>query len=250
VWLESRRVLITGGSRGLGRALALRLATHRPAHIAIGYVLDHDAAHRTVRELLSLGVQASCHAADVGDEGAMAEMFRAVAQVCGTLDVFVSNAARGSFRPLLEMSVRSWQRVMELNAQAFLLGAQKAAELMPNGGRILAVSSLGAHFYTPGYGALGASKAALETLARYLAVELAPRGINVNVVCGGLIDTDSTRQLPDFERTAEAIVARTPAGRLGQPEDLAAILAFLCTSDSDWIRGQTIVADGGFSLGG
>lgn len=248
MWLENRNVLITGGSRGIGRATALCLAAHRPAHIAIGYVLDHDAARRTVADLEALGVSASAHCADVSQEDALAGMFEQVGRLCPTLDVFIGNAARASFGPLLDVSPRAWQRMMDLNARAFLLGAQHAAALMPEGGRILAVSSLGSRFYTRDYGALGAAKAALESLVRYLAVELAPRGIHVNAVCGGFVDTDSTRLHPDFTGISAAIAARTPAARVGQPEDIAQVLAFLCTADSDWMRGQTLVADGGFSL--
>jgi len=237
LWLENRNVLITGGSRGIGRATALRLAAHRPAHVAIGYVLDHDAARSAVAEIEALGVAASAHCADVSRDDALAELFEQVARICPTLDVFIGNAAR------------AWQRMMDLNARAFLLGSQHAAALMPGGGRILALSSLGSRFYTRDYGALGAAKAALESLVRYLAVELAPRNINVNAVCGGFVDTESTRLHPDVAQISAAIAARTPAGRVGKPEDIAAVLSFLCTQDADWIRGQTLVADGGFSLG-
>jgi enoyl-[acyl-carrier protein] reductase III len=146
------------------------------------------------------------------------------------------------------MTMRTWQRIVDLNARAFLLGAQMAADLMPDGGKIVGVSSLGSRYCAPGYGGLGAAKAMIETTARYLAVELAPRKINVNVVCGGLIDTDSSRMLPDFEAASQAIVARTPAGRMGTPDDIARVIAFLCSEESDWICGQTLVVDGGFSL--
>jgi enoyl-[acyl-carrier protein] reductase III len=248
MWLEGRVALVTGGSRGIGRATVLRLASHRPAHIAIGYVLDHDAARRTVMDLEALGVSASAHCADVGSEDALRALFHTMRARHGQIDLFISNAARGSFGPLLEVTPRTWQRVVDLNARAFLLGSQLAAGLMPDGGRILGISSLGGQFCLPNYGALGAAKAAIESLARYLAIELAPRRINVNVVCGGFVDTDSTRLHPSFAAMADEIAARTPVGRIATPEDLAGIIAFLCTTESDWIRGQTIVADGGFSL--
>src|SRR5262249_8692981 len=116
------------------------------------------------------------------------------------------------------------------------------------GGRIVGLSSLGASRYAPGYAALGAAKASLEAIARYLAVSLAARRINVNVVCGGLVGTATTPAHPEDERRAARVVRRTPAGRVGRPEDLAGVIAFLCGPDSDWIRGQTLVVDGGFSL--
>ncbi|MGH9607187.1 MAG: SDR family oxidoreductase [Terracidiphilus sp.] len=239
---------ITGGSRGIGRATALRLTAHRPAHIAIGYVLDHDAARNTVSEIQQLGVPASAHCADVSDEAAFRDVFRKLEDRHGRLDLLISAAARASFGPLMEVSPRSWQRVMDLNARAFLLGAQLAAPLMVDGGRILGISSLGGRACLEDYGLLGVAKAAIESLTRYLAVELSGRSIRVNSVCGGFVDTDSTRMLPEFDQVASVIATRTPAARVGRPEDIAAVLAFLCSSDSDWITGQTIVADGGLSL--
>jgi NAD(P)-dependent dehydrogenase (short-subunit alcohol dehydrogenase family) len=163
--------------------------------------------------------------------------------------VFVSNAARTSFGYAADIKPRTWQRVMDQNARAFLLGCQHAARLMaPHGGRIIALSSLGSRSYAPGYLLLGAAEAAIEAMVRYLAVELAPQQINVNAVCGGLVRTDSVQAHPQYEALEAAVVAKTPAGRVGHPDDLANVVAFLCDARSDWIRGQTIVADGGYSL--
>jgi enoyl-[acyl-carrier protein] reductase III len=246
--MAGKIVLVTGGSRGIGRAIALRLAAERPAHIAIGYALDHQSADATVAELERSGVPASAIAADVGQLDSLESLFAEIERRHGRLDVFVSNAARASFGPAMEITPRTWSRVMDLNARAFLVGCQHAARLMTAGGRIVALSSLGAHQAAPGYLALGAAKAAIESMVRYLAVELAPRDINVNAVCGGLIETATVKMHPDYEQLRENVLARTPAGRVGRPEDLAEIVAFLCGAGSDWIRGQTIVADGGFSL--
>ncbi len=248
--LRQQVVLITGGSRGIGRAIALRLAYEQPAHMVIGYSMNHQAARRTVNEIQALGVPAFAISTDVGKSELMRDLFDQVRQRCGRLDILISNAARTTFRPSMELDDRSWQRVMDMNARAFLLGSQLAAELMREhgGGRIVGISSLGSRYVAPGYAALGAAKAVMETMARYLAVELAPWGINVNVVCGGFIDTDSMRLAPDYKQLTEYIVNRTPIHRLGKPEDLAGVVAFLCSPDSDWIRGQTLVADGGFSL--
>ena len=247
--LRDQIVLITGGSRGIGRAIAYRLAREGPKHIVLGYCIDHEAAEHTVKELKERGVSASAVCADLSHLELVEGMFRDIEDRFGRLDVFVSNAARAAFRDLDNLSPRSWRRTLDINAQAFWLAGRQAAALMPeHGGRIIGVSSLGAHRYTPGYAALGAAKAAIESLARYLAVELAPRNIRVNVVCGGLVDTPSVRQHPDYPTMAREIVERTPAGRLGQPEDMAGVVAFLCSPDSDWIRGQTLIADGGFSI--
>jgi len=246
--LQGRNVLVTGGSRGIGRAIALRLAREGPAHVMIGYCLDHDAARRTVADLRALGVEASSHAADLGREELVEELFARAGERLGRLDVFVSNAARATFKPVADLSAKAFRRTMEMNAQAFLVGGRLAAGLMDRGGRIVGVSSLGAHACAPGYAALGSAKAALEALARYMAVELAPRNINVNVVCGGLVETPSVQSHPEYRELAERVLARTPAGRLGRPEDLAGVVAFLCSPESDWIRGQTLIADGGFSI--
>jgi enoyl-[acyl-carrier protein] reductase III len=248
--LKQQVVLITGASRGIGRAIALRLACEQPAQMVIGYTMNHQAARQTVDDVQALGVPAFAIGTDVGKSELLRDMFAQVRQRCGRLDIFISNAARTTFRPAIELDGRSWQRVMDMNASAFLLGSQLAAELMHEhgGGRIIGISSLGSRFVAPGYSALGAAKAMMESLARYLAVELAPWGINVNVVCGGFIDTESMRMAPDYKQLTEYVVNRTPIHRLGQPEDLASVVAFLCSPDSDWIRGQTLVADGGFSL--
>jgi enoyl-[acyl-carrier protein] reductase III len=244
--------LITGGTRGIGRAIALRLARERPKHIVVSYCMNHDAARKTVQDLEAAGVSASSIATDVGNEKLLEEMFRTIRERFGRLDIFVSNAARTAFRPGVELSSRSWRRIMEMNAEAFLLGSRLSFDLMKanSGGRIIGISSLGSRFYAPNYAGLGAAKAAMECLARYLAVEMAPFGVNVNVVCGGFVDTESMKIIPDYERLISYVRSRTPAGRLATPDDLAGVVAFLCSPESDWIRGQTIVADGGFSLMG
>jgi enoyl-[acyl-carrier protein] reductase III len=248
-WAE-RVVLITGGTRGIGRAIALRIAREKPRHIRLVYCMNHDAARATMADLDALGVEASTTVCDVGDESMQREVFAALQNELGRLDIFIANAARTAFKPATSIDTRSWRRTMKLNAESFLVGSQLAAGVMRSngGGRIIGLSSLGSRFYTPSYAALGAAKAAIENLARYLAVEFAPEGINVNVVCGGFIDTESMKIMPNYEAVTAAIAMRTPTRRLGRAEDLAGIVNFLCSHESDWIRGQTIVADGGISL--
>ena len=245
-----RVVLVTGGTRGIGRAIALRLARERPRHIRLAYCMNHDAARRTLADLEAMGVSASLAICDVSDPDLLKQMFERVQEEWGRVDIFVANAARTAFRSALEMDLRSWRRTMQLNVDAFLLGSQLASAIMRThgGGHIVGLSSLGSRFYTPSYAALGAAKAAIENMTRYLAVELAPFQISVNVVCGGFIDTETMKMLPDYDDVTASIVANTPAARLGRPEDLAGVVAFLCSSDADWVRGQTIIADGGFSL--
>jgi NAD(P)-dependent dehydrogenase (short-subunit alcohol dehydrogenase family) len=247
--LGGQIVLITGGSRGIGRAIALRLAKEKPAHIVVGYCMDYASARKTVSDIEGLDVAASMQSLDVGREEMLRGLFEAVRERFQRLDVFISNAARTTFRPTMALNSRNWQKVMDMNARAFLLGSQMAAELMErHGGRIIGISSLGSRYYVPDYAGLGAAKAVMETLARYLAVELAPRKINVNVVSAGFVDTESMRLAPDYDELVRRVVAATPAGRLATPDDVAGVVAFLCSPDSDWIRGQTLIADGGYSL--
>jgi enoyl-[acyl-carrier protein] reductase III len=248
--LRGQVVLITGASRGIGRAIALRLAAESPAHVVVGYAMNHDAARDTAARIESAGVKATVASLDVGSERDLNELFDRVGSQCGRLDVFVANAARTTFRPALELTRRSWQKVMDINAGAFLTGAQRAAALMgeTGGGRIIGISSLGSRLHVPSYAALGAAKATMEALSRYLAVELAAVQVNVNVVCPGFVDTPTMRLAPDYDRLVAHLVSHTPAGRLATPEDVAGIVAFLCSPESDWIRGQTLIADGGYSL--
>lgn len=248
--LKDKVVLITGGTRGIGKAIALRLALEKPEHILVCFCVDYQSARGTVTELEALGVSASMYNLDVSKPELLSELFTHVREKFGRLDVFISNAARTSFRPAMELNVRNWQHIMDINARAFLLGSQMAAEIMRSngGGRIIGLSSLGSSFYIPDYAGLGASKATMEALARYLAVELAPWNINVNMVSGGFVDTDSMRLAPDYKKMVEHLISHTPARRLAKPDDLAGIVAFLCSPESDWIRGQTLVADGGYSL--
>jgi len=247
--LGGQIVLITGGTRGIGRAIALRLAREQPAHILVGYCMDYTSARQTVADIEAMGVPASMQSLDVGQETLLRGLFDHVRERFERLDIFISNAARTTFRPVMELNSRNWQKVMDMNARAFLLGSQMAAELMgPNGGRIIGLSSLGSRFCVPDYAGLGAAKAVIETLARYLAVELAPRKINVNVVSAGFVDTESMRLAPDYDELVRHVVAGTPAGRLATPADVAGVVAFLCSPESDWIRGQTLIADGGYSL--
>jgi enoyl-[acyl-carrier protein] reductase III len=249
--LEGQTVLITGGSRGIGRAIALRLAKERPREIIVGYCMNIEAARQTVADIKAAGVVAWAISTDVAKENLLRQMFGEVKSRSGRLDIFICNAARTAFRSALELNARNWQKIMDINARAFLLGSQMAAEIMRQGGggRIVALSSLGSRYYLPHYAGLGAAKAAMENLARYLAVELAAWNINVNVVGGGFVDTDSMRLLPGYKTITEYVTSRTPSGRLGKPEDLAGVVAFLCSPESDWVRGQTIIADGGYSLG-
>jgi enoyl-[acyl-carrier protein] reductase III len=242
--------LVTGSSRGIGRAIALRLA-RGGADIVVNFFRNRAAAEATAEQIRELGRRAFVVKAHVGDEGKVEALFAAAAEQAGGLDILVCNAASGFLRPAMEQEIRGWDWTLDINARALLLCAQRAAPLMGarGGGAIVSLSSLGSRRVLPNYVAVGVSKAAVETLTRYLAVELAPQNIVVNAVSGGIIDTDALKHFPEGGAAMlEAGQRRTPAGRLVQPDDIAEVVAFLCSPAARMIRGQTIVVDGGYSL--
>ncbi|HOW87598.1 MAG TPA: SDR family oxidoreductase [Candidatus Omnitrophota bacterium] len=247
--LKGKVALITGASRGIGRAIAHRLAEDG-VHIAVNYLQNEAAAKKTVEELQAKGVKAEAFQANVGDLDTHNPLLENVLKTFGTLDILIHNAALGAFKPVHRLKMNQWDLSMDINAKAFLALTQKALPIMEakKEGIIIALSSLGAHHFIPNYGAIGISKAAIETTVRYLGVELMPKGIRVNAVSGGLVDTDALKSFPFFDAFKEEVLKRTPAGRIGKPEDMARVVAFLCSPESSWIVGQTLIADGGLSL--
>ena len=246
--MEQKFVFISGGTRGIGRAIALSQA--KPGVILfINYLRDEETAAEVKKTLEAKRAIVHLVPGNVGDPDTVGLLMKKVAEKTDRLDVLIHNAALGVFKPVHQLRVKDWDISLDVNAKALLTLTQGALPLMKkHGGKILAISSLGSQRYTPNYGAIGVSKAALENLVRYLAVELAPHKIFVNAVSGGLIDTDSLKSFPEIDRMKKEFLSRTPGGRLGQPEDIAKVVAFLLSPDSDWIFGQTIVADGGYSL--
>ena len=178
------------------------------------------------------------------------ELFDAFRTNFDRLDIIVSNAASGVLKPTVEMTLKHWRWCLETNALALNLLAQRALPLMADGGRIIALSSLGASRAMPGYGFVGASKAALEALARALAQELGPRGIRVNTVSAGVVDTDALEYFPNREELLANYAARTPAGPVLTPEDVAGAVYLLCLPEAAMINGHTLVVDGGFAISG
>jgi enoyl-[acyl-carrier protein] reductase III len=188
---------------------------------------------------------------NVAESETHAEMFKALAQELGGLDILISNAASGVIKPAMELTQRHWHWTMDINAGALLSLAQHAAPLMGGrGGHVVAVSSLGAVRAIPNYAAVGASKAALESLVRHLAIELAPQRIRVNAISAGVVDTDALKHFPNRQQLLEESARRTPAGRLTEPEDVAQAVLFLVSPLASQMVGQTIVVDGGYSIMG
>jgi len=246
---EGKVALVTGSSRGIGREIALRLA-REGADIIVNYFRRREAAEETARDIEKLGVKAAVIRANVGEPERLGEMFDAISERFGRLDIFVSNAASGLPRSGFDLDEKVWGWTMDINARAFLLGAQRAAKLMEGrGGKIVAISSLGSRLVWPGYTAIGVSKATLEALVRYLGVEMAPQDICVNGVAASFIPTEVGLSYAGSGQEGEnAPWKTTPAGRMVSAEDVAGVVAFLCGDDSFMIRGQMIIVDGGFSL--
>lgn len=241
-----KTAFITGASRGIGRATALRFADEGMS-VAVGFFRNRSKAADVCAEIEGRGVKALPVKVHVGDLDAVGRAFDDVAEVFGSLDVFVSNAASGVLRNLEDIDARGWQWTMDVNARAFLFGAERAAALMGDGGSIVALTSAGSTRVLPGYGAVGASKAALEALVRYLAVELSP-SIRVNAVSPGVVDTDALTHFPNRDELLAEAAAKTPAQRLATPEDVASCISFLCSPGASMIRGHVLVVDGGAGL--
>lgn len=245
---KGKKALVTGGSRGIGRSIALLLASEG-ADIAINFVKDEESALKTASEIVELGRRAITIKADITDHAKIKEMFKTVKEEFGTLDFFVSNAVSGVLGPAARIGRLGWDRSINTNARSFMLAVQRAIGLFPeSGGKIVAVSSIGSFTCLPGYAAVGASKAALEALVRYFARELAPKGINVNAVSGGPVETSALDYFPDKDRVLEIWKERTPTRRLARPGEIASVVSFLLSDEASWIQGQTIVVDGGLTL--
>ncbi|OGQ99815.1 MAG: enoyl-[acyl-carrier-protein] reductase [Deltaproteobacteria bacterium RIFOXYD12_FULL_55_16] len=245
--LRGKVGLVTGSSRGIGKAIALRLAENG-VDLVVNYVRHRQDAEATARLIEEKGARCLVVKANVANDEDLQAMFALIRSEFGQLDFLISNAASGVLKPALELSSRHWNWAMEINARALLSLTQQAVPLMVKGARIIAVSSMGAVRAVENYTAVGASKAALESLVRHLAVELGPMGINVNTISAGAVDTEALKKFPNREQILAGALQRTPMGRLTLPEDVADVALFLCSDLAAMIQGQTLVVDGGYSI--
>lgn len=248
--MSNKVALITGGTRGIGKAIARKFASEG-YNLVLNFMRKKKDAEQTKQELESeYGITVHIVKANVGEVKQITSLFHETEETFGRLDVFVNNAASGVLRPLMEIEESHWDWTQNINAKAYLFAAQEAAKIMEKngGGAIVALSSLGSIRALPNYVAVGVSKASVEAITRYLAVELSPKGIVVNAVSGGAVDTDALKHFPNREELLESAKERNPAGRLVEPTDMANTAYFLTTPAASMIRGQTIIVDGGLSL--
>lgn len=247
--IEGKVAFITGGSRGIGRATALKLAG-AGCDVAIAYHNSHEEAEAVCKQIGDMGRKAMAVQADVSDPSSVVEAFDEFRKEFDRVDIVVSNAAIGVLKPAMELTLKHWRRCMETNALALNSLAQQAVPLMREGGRIIGISSLGASRAIPHYSFIGASKAALESLARGLAQELGQHGIRVNIVSAGVVDTDALKYFPNREQLLAEYARRTPAGPTLTPEDVANAVFLLCLPEAAMITGHTLVVDGGYCISG
>lgn len=249
--LSGTVALVTGSSRGIGRACALRLA-ESGADVIVNYVTSRSAAEAVAAQIQALGRRTAVVKADVSEEDDVVSMMDFVREAFGRLDILVSNAATGGFRPLLSTSAGHFERAMNANVRALIFLLQAALPLLERSegrAKVIALSSPGSHLAIPLYGLIGTSKAALESVTRHFALEVGDRGINLNVVQAGLIETDSTRQFPNFaDIVAQAQSRSMVGGRPLQARDVADAVLFLSCPLSDLVQGQILVVDGGASI--
>jgi enoyl-[acyl-carrier protein] reductase III len=245
---EGKVALITGGTRGIGRALALRLAARGTTPI-VNYRRNEEAAADTIAEIQRLGATGLAIRADLESLEEIESMFEQVQERFGRLDFFVSNASASNFHHFMDLKPHHLERTFNLNVRAFVVGTQRAVQLMPDGGRVVVLSSYGSIRTFPTYANLGSAKAALEAWARYMAVELAPRGVNVNAVNGGIIETDSSSYFYSTGRvpSLDTVLPKIPKKRMGTAAEVAECALFLLSPGAEYVTGTSLIVDGGLT---
>lgn len=249
--LTGRWAFVTGSSRGMGRACALKLA-EAGSDVILNYVTSRTAAMETAGEILAMGRRVHVIKADISEEDDVRMAFEYITREVGQLDIVVSNAATGGFRPLMAANKRHFENTFNTNVLALLYLVQSALPLLERSqgrGKVIALSSHGSDMALPWYGLIGSSKAALESLARHLTLEVGDRGVNVNIVKAGLVETDSTRRIPNAGEMFDHRKDKTMTGdRMLTVDDVANCVLFLASPLADLVQGETLTVDGGAAV--
>ena len=244
---KNNAALVTGGSRGIGRSISLMISENFADTLFINYVQNNEEAERTAEMISGHGCKVVLLNYNLAYPDEIDKMFERIYSRSDGLRAFIHCAGINSFKPVTKITPNQWDLIMNVNARSFLQCVQKCIPIMKSGS-IIAISSMGSRRFIPNYGSLSEAKSALETLVRDLAVELAPSGIRVNGITAGLVQTDSLSRFPDSEKMISLVKEHTPAGRIGRPEDIANTVEFLISDKSEWMTGQNMILDGGFSL--
>ncbi|QDU76349.1 Enoyl-[acyl-carrier-protein] reductase [NADPH] FabL [Bremerella volcania] len=249
--LTGKMALVTGSSRGMGRACALRLA-EAGADVIVNYVTSRSAAMETAKEIRAMGRRSFVVKADVSQKDDVESMMEYIGEHIQQLDIIVSNAATGGFRPLLAANEKHFENTYHTNVLAMLYLVQAGMPLLEKSkgrAKVIGISSHGSDMALPWYGLIGSSKAALESLARHLTLEVGDKGVNVNIVKSGLVETDSTKRLPGADQMFAHRKDKTMMGdRMLSIEDIANAVIFLASPLSDLVQGETLVVDGGAAV--
>jgi enoyl-[acyl-carrier protein] reductase III len=245
---RKKTLLITGGTRGIGKAISMHFAKNTYKNIILNYLQNDKEAEITKKSIESFNAKCHLIKANLVSLNDIDEMFNQIHSTTKHINVFVHCAALNTFKPLSDIKPNQWDLTMNINSRGFLYCVQKCIPVMPTNSSIIAISSLGSQKVFPNYGALGPAKAAMECTIKYLAAELATKGIRVNGITAGMVDTDSIRHFPDYENLVQRIKQYSPAQRLGTPDDIAEVVGFLASPAAGYIYGQNIIVDGGQSL--
>ena len=251
--MKDKTLFISGGTRGIGKAIVYAFAKEG-CNVAFTYASSADTANEIIDDIeANYGVKCRAYKLDILEPNSYKDVYKEFDEDFDRLDYFISNAiisgraVVGGFGPFMRLRPKGLNNIYTATVDAFVVGAQEAAKRMETtgGGSIISMSSTGNLVYTPNYAGHGANKAAVETMVRYAAAELGEKGIRVNAVSGGPIDTDALKAFPNYEEVKAEVVKRSPISRMGVPEDLTGACKFLCSNESSWLTGQTIVVDGG-----
>jgi 3-oxoacyl-[acyl-carrier protein] reductase len=249
--LTGKKALVTGGSRGIGRGIALALAK-QGADVAVNYHSNAVEAEKVVSEIKALGRDSFAVQADVANSGSVSKMFEEVKAKWGKLDILVNNAGIVQFAAFEDLTEDQWDAVLDTNLKGQFLCAQQAVKLMSQGGRIINIASIASGGVGVGFSRIShytASKGGVVALTENMAIDLAAKGINVNAIAPGVIETDMTKGMLADEKVKAGLLARVPKGRVGKPEDIGAAAAFLASEEADYITGTVLYVDGGWLAG-